>query len=563
MVNNRVGWKSRTDNPLTRKGPTNLNNQNQGLHSLPRKMVITTFAGVILAMFLSSLDQTIVSTAMPKVIADLGGFSHYTWVTTAYLIASTVVVPITGKLTDIYGRKWFYIAGIVIFMIGSLLSGLSQSMLQLILFRGFQGIGAGIMMANAFTVIGDLFPPAERGKYQGFTTGTFGLSSIIGPTLGGFITDRFSWHWVFLINIPLAILIIILFIIFFPQLKPAAAKRRIDWAGITTLVLTVVPIMLALTWGGVEFPWFSFQIIAIFVFSLIMFFSFIAIERRSPEAIIPLTLFSNRIVSVSFAINFLTGMCMFGGIIFIPLFFQGVLGLSATASGSFLTPMMLGQVSGSLISGQLLSRAGGHYRIHGIIGVAIMAVGLFLLSRMTLETTYTAAVINIVIMGFGLGITMPLYTIAVQNAVPYSILGAATSSVAFFRSIGGTFGLAVFGTIMTNSFASNFLAKIPDLVKSAIPAPTLSSMANNPQALVSVDAQTQLKNLLTPLGEQGLAAFNQILQVMRQSLSQALTHVFLIALAIAIVAFILNFFLREIPLRKKFAAPPEDKPADH
>ena len=526
------------------------------ISSLPRKVVFTTFVGVLLAMFLSSLDQTIVGTAMPKVIAELGGFAHYTWVTTAYLIASTVVVPITGKLTDIYGRKWFYIAGIIIFMIGSLLSGLSQSMLQLICFRAFQGIGAGIMMANAFTVIADLFAPAERGKYQGFITGVFGLSSIIGPTLGGFITDRFSWHWVFLINIPLAILIVVLFIFFFPQLKRDSLKHRIDWAGITTLILTVVPAMLALTWGGVEYPWISIQIIGIFLFSLVMLGIFIVVEKRHAEPIIPINLFTNPIISVSLGISFLSGMCMFGGIIFIPLFFQGVLGLSATTSGSFLTPMMLGQVSGSLLSGQLLSRAGGHYRIQGIFGLGIMAVGLFLLSRMTASTPYSAAVINIVVMGFGLGITMPLYTIAVQNAVPYNVLGAATSTVAFSRTIGGSFGLAVFGTIMTNNFAASFLTRIPEMLKSVVPLSTLSAMASNPQVLLSPDAQNQIKSLLFPLGAQGTTAYNQLLQALRQSLDSALAQVFLIGLVIILIAFILNFFLREIPLRKKHSVQP-------
>ena len=521
------------------------------ISSLPRKVVFTTFVGVLLAMFLSSLDQTIVGTAMPKVIAELGGFAHYTWVTTAYLIASTVVVPITGKLTDIYGRKWFYIAGIIIFMIGSLLSGLSQSMLQLICFRAFQGIGAGIMMANAFTVIADLFAPAERGKYQGFITGVFGLSSIIGPTLGGFITDRFSWHWVFLINIPLAILIVVLFIFFFPQLKRDSLKHRIDWAGITTLILTVVPAMLALTWGGVEYPWISIQIIGIFLFALVMLGIFIVVEKRHAEPIIPINLFANPIISVSLGISFLSGMCMFGGIIFIPLFFQGVLGLSATTSGSFLTPMMLGQVSGSLLSGQLLSRAGGHYRIQGIFGLGIMAAGLFLLSRMTASTPYSAAVINIVVMGFGLGITMPLYTIAVQNAVPYNVLGAATSTVAFSRTIGGSFGLAVFGTIMTNNFAASFLTRIPEMLKSVIPLSTLSAMASNPQVLLSPDAQNQIKNLLSPLGAQGTTAYNQLLKALRQSLDSALAQVFLIGLVIILIAFVLNFFMREIPLRKK------------
>ncbi len=526
---------------------TQLSETNQ----LSKKLIIITFTGVILAIFLSALDQTIVGTAMPKIVADLGGFSHYTWVTTAYLLTSTITVPIIGRLTDIYGRKWFYISGLCIFLIGSVLSGFSQTMIQLIIFRGFQGIGGGIMIANAFTVIADLFAPAERGKYQGFITGIWGVSSIIGPTLGGFITDKLSWHWVFFINVPLAILVIILFIFFFPYFKRDNLKHSLDWPGITTLILTVAPTMLALSWGGSEYNWMSPQILGLFIFAIIMLFIFITIERRSPEPIIPLSLFSNRIVTISLSIVFLTGMCMFMGIIFVPLFFQGVLGLSATTSGSFLTPMLLGQVCGSLISGQLLSRAGGHYRIQGMIGLVIMATGMFLVARMTLDTTYSAAMINVVIMGLGLGLNMPLYTIAIQNIVPYNIVGAATSSVAFFRSIGGSFGLAILGTIMTNHYSAAFLAKIPALVKSTVPADTLRAMANNPEALISVDAQNQLKGILSPLGEQGTNALNQLIEVMRRSLSGALTQVFFLGFVLILIALILCFFLKEVPLRKK------------
>jgi len=386
-----------------------------GLHSLPKRQVYITLAGVMLAAFLGSLDQTIVGTAMPRIVSDLGGFTHYTWVTIAYMIASTIAVPITGKLTDMYGRKSLYIIGLCIFIAGSILSGLSQTMAQIIIFRGVQGIGGGIMIANAFTVIGDLFPPSERGKYQGFITGVFGLSSIIGPTLGGFLTDTLSWHWVFYINIPLGILIIILFIIFFPNIKPDISNSKIDYFGIVTLILTVVPAMLALSWGGIDYPWISVTIISMFIFSIIMGITFIIIERRSVNPIIPLSIFRNRIVAVSELVIFITAIGMFGTIIFVPLFFQGVLALSATASGSFLTPMLLGMVVGSISSGQVLSRTGGHYRIQGAIGIAIMLTGMILLSMMNIKTSYGSAILNMVITGFGLGITMPLYNIAVQN----------------------------------------------------------------------------------------------------------------------------------------------------
>jgi EmrB/QacA subfamily drug resistance transporter len=522
-----------------------------GLLSLPRKQVMVTFAGVLLAMLLSSLDQTVVGTAMPRIISDLGGFSHYTWITTAYIITSAVTIPITGKLTDMYGRKFFYINGLGIFILASFLCGLSHTMTQIIVFRGVQGIGAGIMMANAFTVIGDIFPPAERGKYQGFTSGVFGLSSIVGPTLGGYITDAFSWHWVFFVNIPLGVLIIVLFIFFFPNFRPDNLRHNIDYLGLVTLVLTVVPTMLSLSWGGVEYSWGSPQIIGIFSFSTVMLALFLMIEKRSREPIIPLSLFRNRIVAISEIVIFFTGMGMFGCIIFIPLFFQGVLGVTATTSGSLLTPMMLGLIAGSFISGQLLSRAGGHYRIQGAAGIAIMGAGLALLSRMTAETSYTHAVSNIVITGFGLGITMPLYTIAVQNAVPYNLLGVATSSTAFFRSIGGSVGLAILGSVMNNRFATELNSQLPTTIKAVLPPDRLASLANNPQALVSPEAQAQLQGLLSQMGSAGSALFERVLQALRQALSSALSEVFLIGLLVLIVAFVVNFLIREIPLRKQ------------
>jgi len=526
-------------------------NNNIGIRALPRRQLIITLAGVMLAMFLGSLDQTVVGTAMPQIITDLGGFTQYTWVTTAYIITSTIAIPITGKLTDMYGRKWFYIAGLIIFMLGSLLCGLSQSMPQIIAARGFQGIGAGIMMANAFIVIGDLFPPAERGKYQGLMAGVFGLSSIIGPTLGGFITDNLSWHWVFFVNIPLGVLILGLFIFFFPHIRPDNLKHQIDYPGIVTLILAVVPTLLALTWAGVEYPWLSAQIIGMFVFSAVMTLLFLIIESKSKEPIIPPWLFKNQIIAVSVFIIFISGFGMFGGIIFIPLFFQGVLGLSATASGSFLTPMMLGMVLGSVISGQILSRAGGHYKIQGAIGLAIMATGIALLSRMTVETSYARAVTNIVVTGFGLGITMPLYIIAVQNAVPYNVMGIATSSAAFFRSIGGAFGLAIFGSVMNNRFASEFLSGLSPEAKEVISPEPLNSIVHNPEALLNAEAQSQLKSIFEHLGPQGVALFEQVFQTLKVALNSAITQVFFIAMAIVLVAWVASFFIKEIPLRKQ------------
>ena len=523
-----------------------------GINALPRQQVLITLAGVLLAMFLSSLDQTVVGTAMPRIITDLGGFTQYTWVTTAYIITSTIAIPITGKLTDMYGRKWFYVGGLVIFMAGSLLCGLSHTMTNLIFFRGFQGIGAGIMMANAFTVIGDIFPPAERGKYQGLMASTFGLATIIGPTLGGFVTDKLSWHWVFFINIPLGIIIVALLIFFFPILKPDQLKHKIDYLGMTALILAVVPMLVALTWGGVEYPWASAQIIGMLAFSAIMIPVFIAIESQAKEPIIPLFLFKNRIVTVSTFIIFITGFGMYGGIIFIPLFFQGVLGQSATNSGTFLTPMMLGLVAGSIISGQLLSRAGGHYRLLGIVGLAIMGVGMFMLSRMSPETTNARAITNIVVTGFGLGITMPLYVLAVQNAIPYSALGAGTSSAAFFRSMGGAFGLTIFGSIMNNRFASEFMAGLPAQAKAIIPANQLNLLVHNPQVLFSINATDQLKSAFQQLGSQGATLFGQVINTLKSALNSGITEVFFISLLLVAAGWVATLFLKEIPLRKHY-----------
>jgi EmrB/QacA subfamily drug resistance transporter len=538
-----------------------------GLRSLPRRQVMVTLAGVLMAIFLSSLDQTIVSTAMPQIIADLGGFAHYTWLATAYLVTSTVVLPITGKLTDMYGRKHFYTAGITLFILGSLLCGLSQTLTQIIIFRGLQGIGAGIMMANAFTVIGDLFPPAERGKYQGFVSAVFGVSAVIGPSLGGFITDTFSWHWIFYINIPLGIVVITLFAFFFPNFRLDKLKHRIDWAGIAALVVAVIPLLLALSWGGTEYPWVSVPVISLFALSVAGIIIFPIIERRSEEPIVPLEIFRNPIVAVSTPIIFLTGFTMFGSIIIIPLFFQGVLGLSATESGSFLTPMVLGQVFGSFSSGQVLARTGGHYRIQGAAGLALMVAGLALLTRINPETSYAIAAVDIVLVGFGLGITLPLYTIAIQNAVSYNILGAATSAVPFFRSMGGAVGLAILGSVMTNRFTSDFNAKLPATIKTLIPPQELSLMAHNPEVLVSPQAQDQLKTLFSQAGPQGAALYQQTLGILRQALNAGLVEVFLIALVITVVAFVISFFLKEIPLRKQHVLADEpgttEKPVDN
>ncbi|MAG37177.1 MAG: MFS transporter [Dehalococcoidia bacterium] len=516
---------------------------------LPRRQVILTMAGVMLGMFLASLDQTVVGTAMPRIVADLGGLDRFTWIATAYLVASTTAVPIVGRLTDIYGRKYFYIAGIVVFLVGSVLAGLSQTMNQLIACRALQGLGGGVIFANAFVSIADLFPPAERGKYQGLVAAVFGISSVIGPTLGGFLTDTLSWHWIFYINLPLGIPIIALFIIYFPNMRVGTGKRQIDYLGMMLLIATVVPLLIGLSWGTTEYGWTSVQLLGFLAFSLVAGTLFIVVERRVAEPIMPLSIYRNRTVSLALLAIFLTGFGMFGGIIFIPLFFQGVLGESATNSGAFLTPMMLGMVFGAAISGQTLSRMGGHYRIQGLIGTAIMGTGIALTSRMTADTSSAQAVVNIVVMGLGLGITFPGFTIAVQNAVPHRVVGAATSATQFYRSIGGTLGLAVLGSVMTNRFGDALINALPQQVAGTVPPELLVQLQESPQALVDPNATAALAGAFSRLGPNGAALLEQVLAGVRSALAAAISDVFLVSAGVVVLAFAATLFLREVPLR--------------
>ena len=515
---------------------------------LPKRQIILTMVGVLLALFLSALDQTIVATAMPRIIADLGGFDRFTWVTTAYLVASTTAVPIVGRLTDIHGRKIFYVAGIIVFLIGSVLAGMSQTMDQLIAFRAVQGLGGGVIMVNSFTAIADLFPPETRGKYQGFVGVVFGMSSVIGPTLGGFITDNLSWNWVFLVNIPIGVPVLILIALLFPSIRPEVENRKHDYPGMVTLVLAVVPVLLALSWGGVQYGWLSPQVVGLLVFGLVMTAVFVTIESRTESPIMPLEIYRNRMVSVSLVIVFLTGFGMFGGIIFIPLFFQGVLGASATSSGSFLTPMMLGIVVGATVSGQLLSRTGLRYRVFGMAGLALMAVGMYLVSTMNETTSFTRAVGYIVVMGAGLGTTFPTFTLSVQNTVPFRLMGAATSALQFYRSIGGMLGLALLGAVMTSRFAANFERSLPNEVRNALPADRIESIKENPQALVDPSALTGLQ---AQFAADSAQTAEQFLTALKSSLAGAIGDVFTVSLLLIVTALVVSVFLR--PTRRASA----------
>ena len=512
--------------------------------ALSRQQIIWTMTGVMIAMLLSALDQTIVGTAMPRIIADLGGFSQYTWATSIYMITSAVTVPIVGKLSDMYGRKIFYIIGIGIFAAFSLACGLSRDMTQLIVFRGFQGIGGGIMMTNAFTVIADIFPPEKRGKYQGLLSAVWSFASVIGPSTGGFLTDSISWHWVFFINIPISAVAILIFVKYFPGFQRDSRKHVVDYAGVAVLILMVMPAMLALSRGGVDYAWGSPQIIGMFSFSGVMLIAFLFIENRAKEPIIPLSLFKNRVVSVANLASFLMGMGMFGSFIFIPLFFQGVLGASAMASGNMQIPQSIAVMITSIIAGQIISsKTRRPYRLLGVISMFLICLGMFFLSRLTTASAYWQVIVDIIIIGLGMGITMPVFTIVIQNSVPYSELGVATSSTTFIRSFGGAVGMSILGAIMNNHFLGAFISQIPDTVKNAIPMDQLTAIAQNPQSLVSPEAQAQLKALLTQPGIDP-TVFGSVMQSLKTALSSSVTRAFFVGFIVLLVGLVVSFFLK-------------------
>jgi EmrB/QacA subfamily drug resistance transporter len=517
-----------------------------------RRDTLLTMLGVLMVMLLASLDQTIVSTAMPRVIADLQGFDRYTWVSTAYLLTSTVMVPIYGKLSDLFGRKPIFLFGVVIFLIGSALSGASQSMNQLIAFRAFQGIGAGALMPIAIAIIGDLFTPRERGKWQGLTGGVWGLSAIVGPTLGGWITQNSTWRWIFYVNIPIGLVAMLVLIFLMPTLRGKARQISIDYIGAALLVLGTVPLLLGFTWAGTQYDWLSPQIIGMFAGAAVVLTVFVIyqawLERRGGQPIIEPSLFKNSIFSVSTVVTIIFGMGLFGSIFFIPLFVQGVVGSSATSSGLILTPLMLTSLVGSVVSGQLVSRL-GKYKWIAILGMAVSVVGTYMLVRLDVHSTNTDVLLAMLVLGLGMGFGMALYTLVVQNALPRKI-GQATSALVFFRQIGGTIGLAAMGSVMTSAYLPAFQNALPAAVKQVAPAKLLAAF-NNPQILLSPHALAQMQSTAAASGPGAVALLNQVIEAVRVGLAQGIHNVFVLSMVIMIVGLVSVFFLKEIAVKGK------------
>jgi EmrB/QacA subfamily drug resistance transporter len=510
-------------------------------------------AGLILGMFFASLDQTVVGTAMPRIIGDLGGLDILTWVTTAYLLSSTTVVPIAGKLADLYGRRMIYVTGLFLFMLGSALCGTSHNMTELIVYRGLQGIGGGIMMPMAMTIVGDIFPPHKRGKWQGVIAALFGLSSIIGPTVGGWIVDSSTWRWVFYINLPVGVLAAVCIYLGLAGEKTRKDRVIIDYAGAATLIAGIVSFLLGLSLGGKDFPWGSWQIMGLLGASLVFLLAFVLVERKAKEPILSLSLFENRVFTMTNLVGFMMGLGMFGAIMFLPLFLQGVVGISATRSGNTMIPMMFAMMITSILGGQLVTRIG--LRIQLSSGMGLMAAGFFLLSTMTVNTTQLVAIAFIVVLGMGMGLVMPTLTVALQSAFPPEQRGVVTSSSQFFRSIGGTLGVTLLGVIMNHRsidlLQRDFFPVVRGLPGAA--AAPLGGMLDkahaNPQGLFNV--------LLSPDTLAGIPLPLQqvLLPPLKAALSDSLHLVFLAAMGIALAGMAVSLMAGnskvEIPDRKK------------
>ncbi|HEY8171815.1 MAG TPA: MDR family MFS transporter [Dehalococcoidia bacterium] len=510
---------------------------------------------IMLGLFLSAMDQTVVGTAMPRIIADMSGLKLYSWVFTSYMLASTTVVPIVGKMGDIYGRKNFFLAGIVIFLIGSMLSGMSQTMVQLIVFRGVQGVGGGFIFANAFALLGDLFTPSERGRYAGIMSSVFGLASVIGPLVGGGITDHLNWRWVFYVNIPLGIVALIVLAYVLPASERHAARKRVDYIGAVALALSIVPLLLGFSWAGTDYAWTSPQVVVPFAVAAVMMVTFVVIERRAEDPVIPLSLFKNPIFAVATAVTFVSGAAMFAGTLYIPLFMQGVLDFSAINAGLVLTPMTLAMVAGSMISGQLVSRT-SHYKAMIVSGLAVATGGLFLLSLLDTGSSRLSGMEAMAVVGFGLGLSFPALVLATQNAAPYSMMGVTTSLNQFSRSVGGTIGVAIMGSILTRRLNSELASNLPADVQQGAPAPLLAAL-KNPRVLLDDNALSRLRDqgFGSVFGADGPRLFNEALASMKASLATSIGEVFLVATVFMATAFVISLFLREVPLRKTHEMP--------
>lgn len=498
--------------------------------ALTHREILVVLGGLMTGMLLAALDQSIVGTALPRIVSDLGSLNRLSWVVTAYLLTSTAATPLWGKISDLYGRRLIFQAAIVTFLFGSILSGLSQNMGELIAFRAVQGLGAGGLISIAMAVVGDVIPPRDRGRYQGYFGAVFGIASVAGPLLGGWLTDGPGWRWIFYINVPIGLIALGTTSVALRHMPRTRREHRIDYTGAALIVASVSSILLYLDWRGQTYGWTEPFALALLGAGIALAVLFVWVEHRVSEPIIPMRLFRNSIFSVSSAYAFIAGVAMFGAIVFLPLYLQAVKGYSPTRSGLALLPMVMGLFTTAIGSGRLISKT-GKYRIYPIIGAVVLIVSMWALSLLHTDTPYWQIGTYSFVLGAGLGFTMQTIVVATQNSVEARDMGSATSGIAFFRSMGGAIGTAVFGAVLANRLAAHLATAFAGAPAPGGGAPGLSAgnAAENIQAIQA---------LPPPVKEKVLLAF-----------TQALHDVFLIGVPFAVVALIVALFLKEIPLR--------------
>ena len=526
------GSRKDTANPVAPEGSTRLSN---------RELALAT-ACVMMAYFLAILGQTTIGAAMPSIVADLGGFDRYTWASISYLVISAIVTPIAGGLSDLYGRRAFFLIGIALFVISSIPASLSQSMIQLTGFTGIQGAGAGCVIAASFVAIADLFPPEERGKYQGLLGLVFGMAAVAGLILGGLISDHLTWRWIFFLNILFGFPVLLLLARYFPRIKPEAERSELDYPGMAVLALAIVPLLVALSWAGVQYKWSSWQVIGPLAFGLAMIPLFIVIESKAVSPIMPLEIYRNRAVVVSVIVSFFAGFGIFAILLFGSLLFQTVQDVSATSSGGLLALMVFGFILGSMVAGQMLSRADARYRLQTLAGTGILTAGMFLFSTINENTSFGEAAGCNLLVGFGFGATLTIVTVVVQNSTPYRLVGISTSALQFFRTVSGTVGVAVLGVLLRERFASNLDESLSADVRSSLLPSQIEAIRKNPQNYVATDATATAEFAETTSHAPQLA--DTLQHSINAALASSISYLFFICGVLLVLSMLASLFLR-------------------